>query len=454
MTEISPSVPTPGVPQHIRETFRLALPVMLARCGLVIMITIDTVMTGRAGSDQLAYYGIGYAPQITMLTIGIGLLVGTVVLSAQAVGAGRPELAGRIWRLGLLAAFVLGSAYGVALMFGEPMLLLMEQTPEMAHAGGGVLFMWAIGMPGVLMYVATSSFLEGVSRPVPGMIVTLGANIVDIFLNWAMIYGHLGFPAMGAEGAVLSTSITRWLMFGALFLYVMRMEGHERFGVSLPLRGHYGQMRKLLLLGLPLALSIGFESSAFTAATTFAGWLGKASLAAYQVAINVNAVVFMLAIGISTATAVRVANAVGRGDAVAVRRAGWVGTLLVIPTMLIATVFILAMPEAIAAAYTDDALVIAIAVPLFAVTGWMVIVDGAQAVLLGAVRGAADITVPTVIYGFAFWALGVPLAYAFGFPMEAGVIGLVWGLFLSLIVAMLLLAWRFHVLSRRVIAPL
>jgi len=454
MAEISPSIPTPSVPQHIRETFRLALPVMLARCGLVIMITIDTVMTGRAGSDQLAYYGIGYAPQITMLTIGVGLLVGTVVLSAQAVGAGRPELAGPIWRLGLLAAFVLGTAYAIALMFGEPLLLLMEQTPEMAQAGGGVLFMWAVGMPGVLMYVATASFLEGVSRPVPGMIVTLGANIIDIFLNWAMIYGHLGFPAMGAEGAVLSTSITRWLMFGALFFYVMRMEGHARFGVGLPLRGHYGQMKKLLLLGLPLALSIGFESSAFTAATTFAGWLGKASLAAYQVAINVNAVIFMLAIGISTATAVRVANAVGRGDAVAMRRAGWVGALLVVPTMLIATAFILVMPDAIAAAYTDDAIVIAIAVPLFAVTGWMVIADGAQAVLLGAVRGAADIAVPTIIYAVAFWAVGVPLAYAFGFLMGAGVVGLIWGLFLSLIAATILLAWRFHVLSRRVIAPL
>lgn len=454
MTAISHPIETLGLAQHVRETFRLALPVMLARCGLVIMITVDTVMTGRAGSDELAYYGIGYAPQITMLTIGIGLLVGTVVLTAQAVGAGRPELAGRIWRLALLAACLLGGGYSIALLFGEPLLLLLEQTPEMAEAGGGVLRMWAVGMPGVLMYVATSSFLEGISRPLPGMVITLGANLVDIALNWVMIYGHFGLPAMGAEGAVLSTSITRWLMFGALFLYVMRMEGHARYGVALPLAGHYGQLKKLLLLGLPLALSIGFESSAFAAATTFAGWLGKATLAAYQIAINVNALIFMLAIGLSTATAVRVANAVGRGDAVGVRRAGWVGALLVLPTMMAAAAILLALPDSIAAAYTDDALVIAITVPLFAVTAWMIIVDGVQAVLMGAVRGVADITIPTVIYGVVFWVIGVPLAYSFGFPLEAGVAGLIWGLFTALIVAMILLAWRFHLLSQRVIAPL
>ena len=454
MTAIPLDRPADGIAQHVRETVRLALPVMLARCGLVIMITVDTLMTGRAGGAELANYAIAYAPQITMLTVGIGLLVGTVVLTAQAVGAGRLALAGRIWRLALLVGGSLGCVYAVALLYGEAILLALGQTPELAAAGGRVTAMWAVGMPGLLLYVATSSFLEGISRPKPGMVIMFGANLLNAGLNWAMVFGHLGLPTMGAEGAVLATSITRWVMFAAILAYVLRMPDREAYGVSAPLAGHYGQMRKLLALGAPLALSIGFESSTFTAAATFAGWLGAGPLAAYQIAINVNSLVFMLAIGLSTATAVRVANAVGRGDSLGMRRAGWVGTALAAPPMLLATVVLIAAPDWLAHVYTDDAAVVLLTLPLFAITAWFCVADGLQAVLMGAVRGTADITVPTVIYGLAFWGIGVPLAYLFAFPFGGGINGLVWGLFVSLVVALVALAWRFHHLAGRAIAPI
>jgi MATE family, multidrug efflux pump len=454
MTALPIDRPADGIAQHVRETVRLAAPVMLARCGLIIMITVDTLMVGRAGGAELAHYAIGYAPQITMLTVGIGLLVGTVVLTAQAAGAGRLHLAGRIWRLAMLVGGGLGCLYALALLRGEAILLTLGQTPELAAAGGRVTAMWSFGMPGLLLYVATSSFLEGISRPKPGMVIALAANLVNVGLNWAMIYGHLGLPAMGAEGAVLATSITRWAMFAAILVYVLRMKDHAAYGVLAPLGGHYGQMRKLLALGTPLALSIGFESSTFTAAATFAGWLGPTPLAAYQIAINFNSLVFMLAIGLSTATAVRVANAVGRGDAVGMRRAGWVGTALVVPTMLLGTGILVGMPDWVAHIYTDDAAVVLLTLPLFAITAWLCLADGLQAVLMGAVRGTADITVPTVIYGAVFWGIGVPFAYLFAFTFGGGIVGLVWGLFASLVVALGLLAWRFRHLSGRAIRPL
>jgi MATE family multidrug resistance protein len=213
-------------------------------------------------------------------------------------------------------------------------------------------------------------------------------------------------------------------------------------------------MKKLLVLGAPLALSIGFEASTFSAAATFAGWLGPTPLAAYQIAINFNSLVFMLAIGLSTATAVRVANAVGRGDALGLRRAGWVGTALTVPPMLLGTAVLVIAPEWLARAYTDDMAVVLLTLPLFAITAWFCVADGLQAVLMGAVRGTADIVLPTLVYGFAFWGIGVPLAYLFAFPFGGGVVGLFWGLFVSLGAALLLLAWRFHHLSRRAIAPI
>jgi MATE family multidrug resistance protein len=162
----------------------------------------------------------------------------------------------------------------------------------------------------------------------------------------------------------------------------------------------------------------------------------------------------MLAIGLSTATAVRVANAVGRGDPLGVRRAGWVGTLLAVPPMLLGTAVLVMAPQWLAHVYTDDVAVVLLTLPLFAITAWFCVADGLQAVLMGAVRGTADITVPTVIYGLSFWGIGVPLAYFFAFPLDGGIVGLVWGLFVSLIAALVALAWRFHNLAGRAIAPL
>ncbi|WP_119460357.1 MATE family efflux transporter [Rhodospirillaceae bacterium SYSU D60014] len=440
--------------QHIRRTLVLAVPVMFARAGLVIMVTVDTVMTGRAGAQELAYYGIGLAPQLVMQTIGIGLLVGTVVLSAQADGAGETERCGRIWRLALILALGLGLFYAVALLWGEGILLLIGQTPDIAAGGGAVLRYFALGMPAILIFIATSAFLEGISRPRAGMVVSLGANLVNAGLNWIFIFGHLGAPAMGAAGAALATSITRWLMVAALVGYVLTMRDAARFGVHVPLAGHWRMLRTLLLLGIPLAAAIGLETTAFAASTTFAGWMGTAPLAGFQIAFNTTALVYMLSIGLSTATAVRVANAIGRRDRVGLARAGWTGVGLAILLMLAVAVILNLTSGAIAAIYTDDIAVQAIAIPALGIVAWLVIADGAQGVLMGAMRGAGDVILPTAIYGLAFWGLAIPLAYGLGVAAGYGVPGLLWSLCVGLIVAMVLLALRFHFLSKQEIRAL
>ena len=436
---------------HVRRTVALALPVMLARAGLVVMITVDTVMVGRAGGEQLAHYAIAFAPQMLLLSVGFGLLVGATVLTAQADGAGRQTLCGRIWRLAMLVAGVIGLLDLLLLAHGEWLLRQLGQEPAIAAAGGKVLLMWGIGMPGIMLFTATSGFLEGISRPKPGMVAMILANLVNVGLNWIMIRGHWGLPAMGAEGAVLATSITRWLMFFALAAYALTMRDHARFGVWAPLKGSVGQIWPMLKLGAPLAVAVAFEASAFTAAATFAGWLGQVSLAAYQIAINFNALIYMLALGLTTATAVRVANAHGRGDSTGVARAGWVGAGLVFPAMAGATLLLTAAPHWVVGLYSEDPDVAALALQLMAITAWLILADGAQGVLTGAVRGASDTTVPTLIAGSSFWLLGVPLCYALAFGAGWGAVGLIWGLFASLIAAMLMLALRFHYLTRRAI---
>jgi MATE family multidrug resistance protein len=444
-----PTLPDHRIGRHVRRTVALALPVMLARAGLVVMITVDTVMVGQAGGEELAHYAIAFAPQMLLLSVGFGLLVGAVVLTAQADGAGRLPLCGRIWRLAMLVAGLIGLIDAAILAHGEWLLRLLGQEPGIAIAGGKVLLMWAIGMPGIMLYVATSGFLEGISRPRPGMVVTILANVANAGLNWLMIYGHWGLPAMGAEGAVLATSITRWVMFLVLAAYAMTMRDHARFGVWAPLKGTFGQIGPMLKIGTPLALSVAFEAAAFMAAATFAGWLGETSLAAYQIALNFNALIYMLALGLSTATAVRVANAYGRRDPIGLARAGWVGTGLVFPSMFGATILLTLAPNWVVSLYSGDPDVARLALRLMTITAWLILADGAQGVLTGAVRGAADITIPTLIAGLSFWAVGVPLCYWLAFEAGWGTVGLIWGLFVSLVVAMTLLALRFHNLSRR-----
>jgi MATE family multidrug resistance protein len=232
--------------------------------------------------------------------------MGTVVLTAQTDGAGRPAECGRIWRLALLNGAAFGSLFGLLLLPGEAILLALGQRSEISAHGGAVLVMFALGMPAILMFTATTFFLEGIGRPSPGMVVMGLANLVNFGLNYVLMFGPWH---MGATGAALATSITRWFMFLALAGYVLAMRDRRRYGIGGPMAGHWHLERKLAGLGWPIAVSYGLENGAFFAAATFAGWLGAVPLAGYQIVLNVMALIYMLAIGIATATAVRVGNA-------------------------------------------------------------------------------------------------------------------------------------------------
>ena len=246
---------------------------MASRAGLLVMAAVDTVMAGRAGTGELAYYGIAVMPQLALLLVGIGGLMGTVVLTAQTDGAGHPERCGPIWRLALLNALGLGTLSALLLLPGEALLLLLGQDPAIAAGGGRVLAMFALGMPAILMYSATTLFLEGLGRSVPGMAVMALANLVNLGLNWLLMFGPW---ELGAAGAALATSLTRWFMLAALAGYVLLMPGRERYRIRLlaPLAGHWRIEARLLRLGWPMALSFGLETGAFFAAATFAGWQG------------------------------------------------------------------------------------------------------------------------------------------------------------------------------------
>jgi MATE family, multidrug efflux pump len=457
--------PAVGVWRNVSATVRLALPVMIARSGTLVMITADVVMTGRFRAAELAFYGLGYMAHQVLYVLGQGAMMGATVLASQADGMGEPWRSGTVWRVGLLHSAVLGVLFAGLCLLGEPFFLAAGQTPLLAREGGAVLRAFALGLPPLLMYVATALFLEGISRPRANMWLMLVANGLNVGLNWLLIYPHafsapwlarLGLSTLGGRGAVgaaLATAATRWFMFLALAAYVLLMREREHFGVRGRLHYPLDIGRKLRRLGGPLMLAQGLESASFLAVALMAGWLGTRALAVYQIAANVNTIVFMLALGLATATSVRVGNAVGRGDRPGLAWAGWSGAGLGL--VLLAAIGLAFQPGAgpLVAIYTEDPAVQALAAPAVTILGLVVVLDGGQALMVGALRGLGDIVVPSCMAVGGFWVVNVPLAWWLGVARGGGVSGLLWALAAGTGVATTLLLLRFARVSRREIRP-
>ncbi|MGI9435032.1 MAG: MATE family efflux transporter [Geminicoccaceae bacterium] len=454
---ISPGVDL-SIRDHVIRTLRLAGPVMLARAGLLVMVTVDTVMCGWIGTDQLAFYGIATVPQIALLLVGVGLLMGTVVVTAQLDGAGRAEDCGRVFWLSLLHAAIVGVLFSLLLLPGPGVLQALGQNAEITAGGGQAVIMFAYGMPAILLFTAASAFLEGISRPLAGMVVMLLANLLNVALNYLLMFDPY---QLGAGGAALATSIVRWMMAVVLIGYVLVMSGGQRYGIRARITGAWRAriigawplQRRLISLGWPMGLSFALEHGAFFAAATFAGWLGATALAAYQIVLNTMAVIYMLAIGIAVATGVRVGNAVGRGDRLGVARAGWIGVAIAVVVMIALMPLLSFGSGFITTIYTGDAAVIRLATTGLLIAAWILVVDASQGVLVGALRGAADIWPTLIIQVGSFWVLAIPLCYFFSFYAKYHIYGLLFGLFFGLTAACLFLGWRFVVLTRRDIRP-
>ena len=441
-----------SIREHLRRTLQLAFPVMLGRIGVLLLVAVDTAMTGQHGPVELAYYALAISPQVPMLLVGIGLLMGTVVLTAQANGAGDTQACGRVWRVALIHAVVLGAFFMVLSYAGELFLALTGQDPDLARGGGRVLVVLGWGLPGMLLYAATTFFLEGINRPVPGMLVKLAANVLNFALNWVFIYGHLGAPVMGAEGAALATSIVRWFMCVAIACYAWATVDRIEYGLSAPRSGDGRVGRRLRRVGLPMGAAHGLEAGAFATLTLFAGLLGPLQVSGYMVAMNLVAMAFMAAIGFATAASVRVGNAVGRQDPHGVRIAGWVAVGSVAAIMIPFAVLFYALPYWLASIYVSNLSVIAIAVPTLSIAALALIPDALQGVLTGALRGAADVWPAAMLYLFAFWAVMVPCGYYLGVVRGGGAPALMLAVLAGTSLATALLGLRFHVVSQRSVA--
>lgn len=437
------------VTANVADLLRLAVPVVVARSGVMVMALVDTIMVGRYAAEELAHLGIGLAPIMPLLLATLGLVMGTLVVTAAAFGQNHPEDCGAAWRRSLPYALCLGGGVAVICAFGETLLTLLGQSPELARGGGRVVQVLGLGIAPQLLFVTTTFFLEGIRRPLPGMVAMLAANLLNVALNWVLVYGHFGIAPMGALGSAWATTGVRLALGLGLVAYVWMMKDHARFGVRRAPAGGWRSWSHQRRIGYASGVSIGVEALAFSAMNVFAGWLGPYPLAAFAIAMNLLAMLYMAAIGIGSATAVRVGMAHGRGDAPGIAWAGWTGLGVGIVAMALFAGIIAVLTDDIVALYTTDPALISVATPVVMLVAWALIADGGQGVMANALRGRGETWVATGLYVISYLVVMIPLAWLLAFPMGRGVASLFESIFIASVLSLALQAGRFYWLSRR-----
>lgn len=449
---MSPLVPSPLAPSlahHVRRTLVLAAPMVMTRVGIVAMSTVDVIVLGRAGAEELAAYVLGQAIYDSLIAMTVGLLLGVPVLTARETGAGRDGLAGTIWRRGLVFAALIGAALCLLLQFGGVVFRATGQDPALAEAAGRVAAVLGFALPPVALYYASAAFLEALHRPGVAFATIAAGNVVNLGLNIVLVFGAGPIPALGAVGVALATVITFTLLAVAIALYILRaLPGRARLGIGG--RRPAPELRAMdqARIGLAAGASFGFEAGAFTVMTLFIGWLGAFALAAHGVLFQYLALTFMVAYGIAGATQVRVGNAWGREDRAGMAAAGWIGLALATAVTGGAAALYLAFPRAFLAVFTDDPGVIAGALPVFLWVALVLVFDGGQTVMNSACRGRGDTWVPTGMQFGSYWLVMVPAAWLLAFPGGQGLAGIYQGILVASATALLVLALRFRALTR------
>jgi MATE family multidrug resistance protein len=420
----SPFLPTGA---ELRALLALAVPVVVVQVGMMLMGVVDTLMVGHLSPAALAAVALGNLYFFSVVIFGMGVLMALDPVIAQAVGAmDHPAIARGLQRGLLLAAALSVPAMMLLWPAGSALALLRQPAEVVPLATTYIRLM----VPGVLPFLAFTVFrqaLQSMGHMRPIVLTIVVANLLNLFLNWTLIYGHLGAPALGVAGSAWATTISRWAM-GLLVLGLGWPALHHDL---LPIRPEVFQLRplgRMLRLGAPIGAQLELEYSAFGLTGVVMGWLGTNQMAGHQIAINLASLTYMVPLGVSASAAVLVGQEIGRGNQAGARRAA--GSALVVGTSFMAAMgsVMLLAPRLLASAYTDAPAVLAVASALIPLAGVFQIFDGIQVVAGGILRGLGDTRSPMIINAIGFWLVGIPAGLLLGLRAGLGAPGLWWGL--------------------------
>lgn len=436
----------------IKKTLELAYPVIIGQLGFMMMGVVDSIMVGKLGAAPLAAASLGNHLTILLFIIGIGVSMAVTPLVAIAVGAKKHSECGIYFRQTLLINSVLGLLLMVMVFFFAELIIFFKQPEDVSVYAISYAKILGFGAIPLMLFQTYKQFIEGLSIMRPAMVITILANVINAFVNWVLIFGNLGFPALGLDGAGWATFASRFFMALALMIFVMNNKYFKQFDVSFHFKSiNLPVIKKILSLGLPGGFQYFFEIGAFSFAVIMVGWLGTRQLAAHQIAINLASISFMAVLGISAAGSIRVGNAVGRQSVEETRRAGFTASALGGSVMALSGVTFILLRNFLPTLYVNDPVVISYASTLLIIAALFQISDGTQAVGIGILRGLTDVKIPTAITFVAYWIVGLPVGYLFGFVLKYGVTGVWIGLLLGLTTSAVLLTLRFNIKSKQII---
>ncbi len=435
---------------EIKSIIHLALPALVGQLGQMMLGVTDSIMVGKVGASSLAAASLALGLFILVLIFGIGVSMAITPLVAMSVGSNKFTQIGNIFKQGFLVNNTLGIALTLLTVTGADMISWLGQPEEIVKLAASYLKIMGLSIIPIMIFQTYKQTIEGLEVMRPAMLITLLANLVNIFGNWILIYGNLGFPALGLAGAGWATLITRCLMALSIILYVSAQQRFQVQGINLKDFGvDWSIIKKILKLGVSSGVQYFFEVGAFSGSVIIIGWIGTADLAAHQIAINLASISYMFALSISAAAVIRVGTAVGRRDIMATRSAGFNAMLLSATVMGVFGIIFVILRSFLPRLYIDNPQVISVASTLLIIAALFQMFDGIQAVGIGILRGIADTKIPMFITFIAYWVVGLPGGYLLGIIFKMGVEGVWIALLCSLLVSASMLSRRFHKRSRQ-----
>ena len=428
----------------------MAYPVMLSQLGQVAVGVADSMMVGRLGALELAASSLANSIFFVALMFGIGISMGLTPLVSNAFGKGKTNQISRLFSNSLLINFLAGVAlFGLVLLFSQSLSLLNQPEEVEALALPFLLIITASLVP-LMLFQTFKQFVEGLSQTKQAMFITIAANLVNVFLNWLLIWGHWGFPELGFLGAAWATLISRVLMMVLMGGYVLTSKRYRDFKIQIfRFKPNWTLCQRILKIGVPTGFQFIFEVSAFSAAAIMMGWISVNALAGHQIALNLASISYMMATGLATAGMIRVSHYIGKEDFKGMREAGMVAFGMAATFMFVCALLFFVLRFFLPTLYIDDPQVISLAASLLVLAGLFQLSDGIQVVGLGVLRGLEDVKVPTVVTFLAYWGLGLPLGYFLAFTMGMAEKGIWIGLLIGLTLTAGLLLYRFDQLSKR-----
>ena len=433
-----------------RHMLALGWPLILTNLAQTGMTTTDVLMMGRLGADAVAAGALGANLYFAFLIFGIGVMSAASPLIASARGRAEADTdtVRRTVRAGMWAALAIALPFWAILWNGESILRGLGQDPALSALAGSYLRVLQWSALPFFVYLVLRSFMAALERPGWSLAAVVIGRVVNAGLNWLFIFGHWGFPAMGLPGSGLATALSTTLMAGILAVVVAKDPYFARFRPFAGLwRPDLASFRAIWRIGLPIGAMLAFEVTIFNAAVFLMGLIGPAPLAAHAIAIQIASLAFMIPLGFGQAATVRVGHAYGAGDRDAIARAGWTAYGMGVGTMVVTATLLVLFPRALIGAFLDigdpaNAEVVAQAVIFLGIAALFQIVDGAQAVAAGMLRGLHDTRVPMIYAALGYWGLGLPLGVVLAFPAGLGGAGIWTGLASALAVVAALMTWR------------